>query len=79
MITVRFYTLTNPFRELRREDFETMAEARRAVEAHAASGGFRNVRDVPDPDSWRFTATSPGGRAGRNIAYIDYDEIHNAY
>jgi hypothetical protein len=72
MIAVRFYSLTGKFAPVREEQFATVADARVAVEAHAASGGYTNVKPVEDADSIRWTARTPGGRGGRNIAYSDY-------
>ena len=75
MLAVRFMNLDNgPFREMRAEVFATDREALAAVEAHAASAGFSSVRKVQDDEPWhvRYTARTPGGRAGRNIAFADY-------
>jgi hypothetical protein len=75
MFTVTFYTLTGKFAVLRREPIQTLKQVREAVAAHAATAGFTNVKiaeDSPDDlDGFRFTATSPGGRPGRNIAQCD--------
>ncbi|MGH9780204.1 MAG: hypothetical protein ACRD33_00160 [Candidatus Acidiferrales bacterium] len=71
MITVKLMTLSVKFAELRQVEVSTDAEARALIEAHAASGGYRNVKRVEDGDQFRYTATTPGGRAGRNIAFID--------
>ena len=59
----------------REETFDTMDEARAAVEAHASAHGFTRVKlvDGRDMDGVRFTATTPGGRAGRNVAFGDWD------
>lgn len=74
MIEVRFYTLTGKFAHVGTERFDTMASAVVAVGAHAASGGYTNVKQVEDVDSYRYTATTPGGRDGRNIAYVDFGD-----
>ncbi len=72
-IAVRFMTLAGPFTTLRTESFATLTGAGAAVVAHAQSGGFSNVARVEedDPGSYRFTARTPGGRGGRNVAFAD--------
>ena len=76
MTTVRFMTLTGKYTTLREQDYPTKAEAVAAIEAHAASGSYSKVKPVEDYDGYmtRYTATTPGGRGGRNIAYIDWEE-----
>jgi hypothetical protein len=74
-IIVRFMTLSGKFAVSKTENFASMPEATKAVEAYAASHGFTNVKLVDDGefDSQRFTARTPGGRGGRNVAFADYD------
>lgn len=78
MITVKFYTLSGKFDFLREQTFATMQEVHAAVQAHAASGGFTNVKELAEDCgcALRFTARTPGGRGGRggrNIAYVDFE------
>ena len=70
-ITVKLMTLTGKFTTHSIIKCADMAEARQKIEAHAASGGYTNVKQLFDADSYRYTAKTPGGRRGRNIAYID--------
>jgi hypothetical protein len=72
-LRVQFANASGPLKILREEVFGTMSAARAAVEAHAATLGCTNVRVVEDVDSLRFTARTPGGRGGRNIAFADYE------
>lgn len=73
MHTLRLMTLSGAFRIVAEHDVSKMDEARAIVEKHAAEGNFRNVKIVSDNDcSLRFTATTPGGRGGRNVAFLDY-------
>lgn len=71
MLTVKLMSLDAPFRLLSQHECEDMPAVRATVAAHAERGGFSAVREVPDADSIRFTARTPGGRHGRNIAYLD--------
>jgi hypothetical protein len=67
-------SLVGQFAAVKEETFATFGEAQAAVEAHATSGGFTLGRIVDDEDGVRFTATTPGGRAGRNIAFGDWSD-----
>lgn len=74
MIEVRFMSLVGKFATERTTRFATYTEAFAAIRAHAEAGGFRNVKLVDDSeeqDAMRFTATTPGGRGGRNVAFAD--------
>lgn len=76
MIHIRFMTVSGKFETAKTAQFSTVAEATAAVEAYAAEHHFTNVKKA-DEDlgiSFRFTARTPGGRGGRNIAYMDFDE-----
>lgn len=76
MVTVRFMALTGAFRTVRTEEFPSMTEATAAVVAYATAGGYTNVQrrdDEADDMSVRFTARTPKGRAGRNVAFADHD------
>lgn len=72
-LTIKFMALSGPFKTVREQSFETTTEAMAAVVAHAQSGGYTDVKRLEDADSWRFTARTPGGRSGRNIAFMDLD------
>jgi len=74
-IAVRFMSLTGKFTQVREEKFPDMQTATVAVTEYATAGGYRNVK-VVDEDmgmSFRFTAITPGGRGGRNVAYAEID------
>lgn len=46
------------------------------VKEYVEPAGFRDIKIVEenDPyDGFRVTATTPGGRHGRNVAFGDYD------
>lgn len=72
-IVVRFMTLEGKFAELRSESFADYDTAKAAVKEHAATAGYTDVKLVCDEedDTVRFTARTPGGRSGRNIAFAD--------
>jgi hypothetical protein len=75
MIIVRFATLTGKFAVLPEEHkFSTSADALAAVTKYAEANGYRNVKAVMDVDSLRYTAITPGGRGGRNVAFADFTE-----
>lgn len=75
MYTLRLMSLTRSGKLERTEQHENLEEVRAAVEGHAAAGGFTKVKaHEDDDDGWhglRYSATTPAGRAGRNIAYAD--------
>lgn len=75
MLHVTFYSLTGDFKSVRQESFNTEAEALAAAKAHAEPAGYTNVKIVLDTDGFtlRFTARTPGGRAGRNVAIGDFE------
>jgi len=75
MVRVQFATLTGKFAVERTETFATGKEAMAAVVAHATAGGYSNVQVVMDDDpcSMRYTARTPGGRGGRNVAFGDLE------
>lgn len=64
------------FRTVAEHEVETTTAARALVDKHAAANGMRpesvKMIDGADPDGARYTATTAGGRAGRNIAFLDY-------
>jgi len=75
-MVLRLMTCSGTLATLREVDvMGGMKEALRIVEAHAKANGFTDVKVVTDDEyygySYRYTATTPGGRAGRNIAFLD--------
>lgn len=73
MIHVRFVTLAGKFETAREQDFDKWSDVTAAVEAYAKEGGFSGVKLIDgEDDGARFTAKTPGGRGGRNIAFVDY-------
>lgn len=73
---LRLQSLEGKFRTVETRRVATTQEALAAVEAHVKPHGFANVHVVEDEDpidGWRFTAKTPGGRNGRNVAYLDYE------
>jgi hypothetical protein len=54
------------------DTFDSLSQAFAAVATHAAEGGFTTVKQVEEEDSVRFTATSPEGRSGRNVAFAEW-------
>ncbi len=73
-LAVRFMTLSGAFETARTETFPSLAAATAAVAAYAAAAGYGNVRVIDsEDDGYRFTARTPEGRSGRNVAFADYD------
>lgn len=74
MVHVKFMSLTGKFTRVREETFSTFPLALAAVTAYAEAGGYTNVAAVTDDDpcSLRYTARTPGGRGGRNVAFADF-------
>lgn len=73
-IQVRFMSLSGPFKVVKTEQFSNNKEALKAAEEYAKPAGFTNIKlvDGEDPyDGARITGKTPGGRGGRNIAFID--------
>jgi len=78
MIVLRLMTLSGRYAMASESKYQSIDDARARVEAWALGGGYSlPVKMVPDddPGTWRFTAKTPGGRSGRNIAYAHYEEI----
>lgn len=77
MYKVRFMSLTGKFEHAQTQDFATIPEILAAIKAYAEPAGYTNIKLVDDeeePDCFRFTGRTPGGRGGRNIAFADgYD------
>jgi hypothetical protein len=74
MIIVRFMHGSGPLRESKRESFRTVADALSACREIYGSAGFANLKFIEenDTDGGRITATTPGGRGGRNVAFVDF-------
>ncbi len=70
---IRFMSLDSSFKTVKTSKFPTLKEATDAVITYAASAGFTGIKVVEDGDGYRFTAKTPNGRSGRNVAYGDYD------
>jgi hypothetical protein len=73
-IKVSFASLSGKFEIVRKSKFEGPNRSNDAVDAvvaHASAGGFTNIKIVTDDehDGWRYTARTPGGREGRNVAF----------
>lgn len=73
MVRVVFYTVGEPFRALETKDFKTESDARIAAEQFGKDNGFTAIKFVSDEDfCLRVTGTTPNGRAGRNLASIEF-------
>ncbi len=72
-VSVRLCSLVGAFSVAPAVTFPTMGDAVSAINNHAKSAGFTGLKSVEDEDSLRFTAKTPGGRSGRNIAFVDFD------
>jgi hypothetical protein len=73
MFKIRFASLVGKFTITHVQEFATKVEALAAITAHATAAGYTNVKEVMDDmDSIRFTARTPRGRGGRNIAFCDF-------
>lgn len=74
MIAVRFMSLVGKFATVREERFSTTQEALAAVRAYCEPAGYTSVKIADDNDcgELRFTARTPGGRGGRNVAFGDF-------
>ena len=70
---LRLYSLDEPFRVIQTIEVGTICEARELVDKHIDGSGYTNLKTADDADySMRYTATTPNGRAGRNVAAIDF-------
>jgi hypothetical protein len=76
MVKVSFYTLTGSLRLVKTETFKSVSEAVEAARKYAEPEGYTNIKETEDDpiDGFRITGTTPNGRAGRNIAFGDWDE-----
>jgi len=75
-LSVRFATLSAPFAVLPAVFvFPDRAAALAAVTEYATAAGYSRIAEVLDADfSIRYTARTPGGRGGRNVAFADFNE-----
>lgn len=75
MLHITFYSLAGKFAAIRQASFGTLAEAWSAVEQHIEGSGYTQLRTMMDADDYtlRYTATTPGGRRGRNVAICDFE------
>ena len=70
---LRLYSLGDDFKVIKTIEVGTIYEAREYVEKHINGSGYTNLKTVDDEDyHMRYTATTPNGRAGRNVAAIDF-------
>ena len=71
-VIVKFLSLGTGNTTVKTEEFVDAGKASAAIVAYAMTAGFTNVKSVADDDySVRFTATTPGGRSGRNVAFME--------
>ena len=72
---VRFYSLgAGEFHTVHTQKYESLAKAKQDAINHAEAHNYKNVKFVDDDDYCiRVTATTPNGRAGRNVASIEPD------
>lgn len=70
---VRFFVLAGKFAVAKTETFPTMQDAENAVRAYAEAAGYSNVKCIDDGEELhvRWTAKTPNGRSGRNVADCD--------
>lgn len=72
-LILRLYSLDTEFCIVSTVEVSSEFEAKTIVEQHIKDSGYTNVRMVDDEDySLRFTATTPNGRNGRNVASLDF-------
>jgi hypothetical protein len=77
MVKLIYYTLDSKFGVLKSEMHDSVNDAFWKAKEYGRENGFTNIRQVDDDDfTIRVTATTPNGRAGRNIAAIEqgYDQ-----
>lgn len=73
MMILRLYSLDGEFKTIQTIEVGTICEARELVEKHIDGSGYTNLKTVDDADfGMRYTATTPNGRSGRNVAAIDF-------
>ena len=82
MVEVRFMTLSGKFDIAKKKTFSTVKDAEIAVKAYVEPHGFTCVKlvyDGEEPDNARFTAKTPNGRSGRNVAFLDWIDDGGPY
>jgi hypothetical protein len=74
-LIVRFITLSGPIRTVGKKSFASTMDAIQAVRDYVEPLGFKNVRMIEEEDAYsvRFTAKTPNGRNGSNVAFGDFD------
>ena len=74
-------SVEGPYRVESNEVLGTPNDALEGCRNRYAPQGYRAFKLVESDDGWRITATTPGGRAGRNLAYVDptYDPADGSY
>jgi hypothetical protein len=78
MLKLRLMSLVGPFAPVGEVRCADLKEALAAVKEHASRAGYTNVKIADDgaddgDGSYRFTARTPGGRPGRNVAFAEDD------
>ena len=72
---VQFMTLKGKFLTSHKATFADFNSALAAVRVYAAEGGYTHTKVIDEGeeggDGFRVTARTPGGRSGRNVAYIE--------
>ncbi len=70
MVSVNFMALSGPFKVVKTENFPDNVSALAAVKKYAEAAGFTQIKTADnDGDGWRYTARTPNGRHGRNVAF----------
>lgn len=71
---LRLFSLEGNFITIQKIEVQTFDEAKAIVAKHIEGSGYRNLQYVDDEDGYttRFTATTPNGRPGRNVASIHF-------
>ncbi len=73
-IEVQFMTLNGTFAHAHKRTYDDAQAAFVAVRAYAEHGGYTKVAEHDnDGDGVRYTARTPGGRGGRNVAFGTFD------
>lgn len=74
MVNIRYMSVKGPFKTIKEEKCADVSVAFDTVVKYYAPMGFADFQKVIDEDDCgiRITAKTPGGRSGRNLAYIDY-------
>lgn len=74
-VKATFWSLEGKFARVKEEEFDTETEALTAARQYAEPQGYTKIKFAVSEEefdgSQRITGTTPGGRAGRNIATVD--------